>query len=155
MSGSVAVPRVERVAERATQQQERQRGRDQQEPRNHRNPPAGEELGEYVSATFVKTTRAKGAGIWRVGRHIFRNAAIPLLTVFFGDMLGMVVLGVFVVEYVTHVPGIGELVIDAVLNQKLPLLLSVSLLSVMAGLAANFAQDVAYALFDPRVEFEE
>ena len=116
---------------------------------------SGEELREYLSAEFVKTARAKGAGVWRVGRHIFRNAAIPLLTLFFTDMLGMVVVGVFVVEFVTHVPGVGELAMDAVLDRNLTLVFSLALLSVLAGVFTNFAQDVAYALFDPRVEFEE
>ena len=116
---------------------------------------SGEELREYLSAEFVKTARAKGAGVWRIGRHIFRNAAIPLLTLFFTDMLGMVVVGVFVVEFVTHVPGVGELAMDAVLDRNLTLVFSLALLSVLAGVFTNFVQDVAYALFDPRVEFGE
>lgn len=116
---------------------------------------SGEELREYLSAEFVKTARAKGAGVWRVGRHIFRNAAIPLLTLFFTDMLGMMTVGVFVVEFVTHVPGVGELAMNAVLDQNLALVFSLALLSVLAGVFINFLQDVAYALFDPRVEFDE
>ncbi|WP_435175773.1 ABC transporter permease subunit [Halorussus sp. AFM4] len=116
---------------------------------------SGEELREYLSAEFVKTARAKGAGVWRVGRHVFRNAAIPLLTLFFTDMLGMVVVGVFVVEFVTHVPGVGELAMDAVLDRNLKLVFSLALLSVLAGVFTNFLQDVAYALFDPRVDFGE
>lgn len=113
---------------------------------------AGEELRAYVTADFVKTARAKGAGPLRVGRHVFRNAAIPLLTLFFTDMLGMVVVGIFVVEYITYVPGIGQLMIDALLAGDLRLMLAVAVLTVVAGVLTNFAQDVAYLLFDPRVD---
>lgn len=116
---------------------------------------AGERLDEYASAEFVKTARAKGAGVWRVGLHVFRNAAIPLLTLFFTDMFGMVVVGTFVIEYVTGVPGFADLTIDAVIGGDLPLLLTVVVVSVLVGVAANFAQDVAYAAFDPRVRYGE
>lgn len=116
---------------------------------------AGEELQQYVSETFVKTARAKGAPRLRIGRHIFRNTAIPLLTVFFTDMFGMVVVGIFVVEYITHVPGLGELMITAVIGADLPLMLGLTVLAVLVGVLTNFAQDVAYLLYDPRVEFEE
>lgn len=114
---------------------------------------AGDVLKEYASADFVKTARAKGGGSWQVGRHIFRQTAIPLLTTFFTDMLGMVVLGVFVVEYIIGIPGLGELTLDALLSQNLPLILSLAMLTVLIGILANFAQDVAYMLFDPRVKF--
>jgi peptide/nickel transport system permease protein len=116
---------------------------------------AGEELREYISAEFVKTARAKGVSRFRVGRHVFRNTAIPLLTLFFTDMFGVMVIGVFVIEYITHVPGIGELTIQAVLRGDLPLMLGLTVLFVMAGVIANFLQDIAYQLFDPRVQLED
>lgn len=116
---------------------------------------AGEELRQYASAEFVKTARAKGASTLGVGRHIFRNTAVPLLTLFFTDMFGMVVVGVFVVEFVTAAPGIGALMIEAVLDDNLQLILGITLLTVLVGVVANFLQDVAYLLYDPRVEFEE
>jgi len=116
---------------------------------------AGEELRQYASAEFVKTARAKGASTWRVGRHVFRNTAVPLVTLFFTDMFGMVVVGVFVVEYVTAAPGIGVLMTRAVLNDDVQLILAITLLTVLVGVVANFLQDLAYLLYDPRVEFGE
>lgn len=116
---------------------------------------AGDVLQEFASAEFVRTARAKGASSWRVGRHIFRNAAIPLLTVIFTDMLGMVVLGVVLVEYILGIPGVGELMLEALLAQDLALVLSLALLTVFVGIFTNFVQDVAYLLFDPRVDFAE
>lgn len=108
-----------------------------------------------VVFAFVKTARAKGASVWRVGLHVFRNAAVPLLTLFFTDMFGMVVVGMFVIEFVTGVPGFADMAIHAVSDGNLPLLLAVVTLSVLVGVVANFAQDVAYAVFDPRVRYGE
>lgn len=116
---------------------------------------AGAILREFADAEFVKTARAKGATTWRVGRHIFRNTAVPLLSLFFTDLLGMVIVGVFVVEYVTHVPGLGELTLKAVLMRDVPLMLALAVLSVIAGVVANFLQDLAYLVYDPRVDMEE
>ncbi|WP_227134686.1 ABC transporter permease [Halorubellus salinus] len=116
---------------------------------------AGDILEQYASADFVRVARAKGAGSWQVGRHIFRHTAIPLLTVFFTDMLGMLVLSVFVVEYIFGVPGIGELTIEAILAQDLPLVLALVVLTVLTGVLANFVQDIAYLLYDPRVDLHD
>jgi len=116
---------------------------------------AGDSLQQYADADFVRLVRAKGAGTWTVGRHVFRQAAIPLVTVFLTDMLGTVLLAVFVLEYVFGVPGLGELVIEAVLAQQLPVVLGIAVLIVLTGVLANYAQDVAYMLFDPRVEFDD
>lgn len=116
---------------------------------------AGEFLREHARSAFVKTARAKGATDWRVGRHLFRNTAVPLLTLFFTDMLGMVLVGVFAVEHVVGVPGLADLLITAVIGQDLPLVLSFAVVFVLLSVLANFFQDVVYALFDPRVEFEE
>lgn len=116
---------------------------------------AGTELEEYVSAEFVKTARAKGASVWRVGLHIFRNAAIPLLTLFFTDMLGLTFLGIYVIEWVSRTPGIGSLTIDAVGSRVRPLLFLVVMLPVVLGVVVNFLQDAAYVLFDPRVDYDD
>src|SRR5699024_9754728 len=64
---------------------------------------------EHVGTEFVKLVRAKGARRWRVARHLLRNAAVPLLSLFFADMMGIVVLNVFVLEYVFEIPGLGGL----------------------------------------------
>ena len=115
---------------------------------------AGDILKQYASEDFVKVARAKGGGSWQVGRHVFRQTAIPMVSVFFTELLGTVVLAVFVVEYIFGVPGVGELTIEAVLAQNLPLVLTLAGLVVLTGVLANYLQDVAYMIYDPRVEFE-
>lgn len=116
---------------------------------------AGEQLRSYASETFVKTARAKGLPDWRIGLHLLRNTAITLLSVLFTDMYGMVVVGVFTVEYVTGTPGLGELIVEAVLGSDLAMVLGITLVLVLLGVLVTFAQDVAYALTDPRVTFED
>lgn len=116
---------------------------------------AGEELRQYASAEFVKTARAKGASTLRVGRHVFQNTAVSLLTLFFTDMFGTVVVGVFVIEFVTGAPGIGALMIEAVLGSDIQLILGITLFIVLVGVVANFLQDIAHLLHYPQVEFGE
>lgn len=116
---------------------------------------AGEQLRAHASDPFVKTARAKGLGDWRTGWHLFRNTATTLLSVLLTDMYGMVLVAVFTVEFATETPGIGEFIIAAVLDGDLPAILGVTLLLVGVGVLATFAEDLAYALTDPRVEFED
>jgi len=115
---------------------------------------AGEQLRAYASEPFVKTARAKGLGPWRIGYHLFRNTGVTLLSVLLTEMYGMVLVAVFVVEFVTGTPGLGALIIDAVVGAQLPLILGLSLLFVLVGVLGTFLQDLAFALTDPRVEFE-
>lgn len=114
----------------------------------------GDRLQEHAAEPFVKTARAKGAGTWRVGRHLFRNAAVPILTVLFTDLFGMVIVGMFVVEFFVGVPGVTELFIESVLGRDLPLLLTLSIGVVLVGVTANVVRDVGQLLADPRVEAE-
>lgn len=112
---------------------------------------AGSELREYAQRSFVKTARAKGAGSWRVGLHVFPHAAVHLLTAFLSDALGLVLVGLYVIEWITGTPGFGLLTIDAV-GARIPgLIFAVILLPVVVAVAVNVAQDIYYELFDPRV----
>ncbi|MFC4549116.1 MULTISPECIES: ABC transporter permease [Halorussus] len=113
-------------------------------------------LGEYASAKFVKTARMKGSGVWRVGRHIFRNAMVSVLSLFFVDLLGAVLLAVVVLEAVANVPGFGSLTLAAMRGgHDLPLMLGVSLFPVVLGVVANFLQDVGFVLLYPRIDAED
>jgi peptide/nickel transport system permease protein len=116
---------------------------------------AGEQLRAYASEPFVKTARAKGLSDWRTGWHLFRNAAVALLSVLVTDMYGTVLVAVLAVEYATQTPGLGGLLIQAVLGGELALLLGLTVLFALVGVAATVVEDLAFALTDPRVTFEE
>ena len=106
---------------------------------------------EYIDTEFIKLVRAKGATNGRVARHLLRNAAVPLLSLFFADMLGLLVLNVFVIEYVFGISGIGSLALVAIQGRDLPVILGTTMIIVLFGVAGNLLQDVAYQVFDPRI----
>ncbi|GAA0469933.1 ABC transporter permease [Halococcus dombrowskii] len=106
---------------------------------------------EYIDAEFIKLVRAKGAGSRRVARHLLRNAAVPLLSLFFADMLGIVVLNVFVIEYVFGIQGLGGLSLVAIQSRDMPVILGTTLVIVLVGVLGNFVQDVVSLVVDPRV----
>ncbi len=107
---------------------------------------------EYVSAAFVKLLRAKGASDWRVARHVLRTAAIPLISLFFTEMLAVLVLSVFVLEYLFGIDGFGMVLYDAVNARDLPVVLGCTLVVIVVGVLGNVVQDVGYSVLDPRVD---
>ncbi|MFD1644881.1 ABC transporter permease [Haloarchaeobius litoreus] len=109
---------------------------------------------EYMDMEFVKIARAKGAGPFRVARHVLRNAAIPLLSLFLTEMLSVLVLGILVIEEVFNIPGFGSLMLRAVGARDMPLILGVTMVVAFIGIVGNFLQDVAYTVLDPRVGSE-
>ncbi|WP_458207964.1 ABC transporter permease [Haladaptatus sp. NG-SE-30] len=109
---------------------------------------------EYVYSEFVKLLRAKGASNLRVARHILRNAAIPLLSLFFADLIGVLIVNVFVLEHVLRIPGIGRAGLFAMEQRDLPLIIGIALTIAFAGIVGNLVQDLAYSSLDPRVDAE-
>jgi glutathione transport system permease protein len=101
---------------------------------------------------YLRTARAKGLAQWPLlWGHAIRNALIPVLAVLglqFGQLLG----GAGVIELVFGRPGLGRLLIDAILSRDYPL--SQALLSVLlAGvIIVNLLTDILYGFVDPRVQ---
>lgn len=107
---------------------------------------------EYASSEFVKLVRAKGAGPRRIATHIVRNAAIPLVSMLFTEVLSLLVLAVFVIESLFGIDGFGSLLFEAVHMRDLPVVLGCTLVIIAVGIAGNVAQDLAYRYLDPRVD---
>lgn len=107
---------------------------------------------EYASNEFVALLRAKGAGPLAVARHVLRNAAIPVVSMLFTEALGLLVLGVFVIEVLFGIEGFGLLLFDAVRGRDLPVLLGGTLVVIAVGVAGNVCQDLSYGALDPRVD---
>ena len=108
---------------------------------------------EVLSQDFIRTARAKGvteqAVVWR---HAMRNAILPVMTVVgnsFASLLG----GLVVTEQVFAIPGVGLLVINAVLHRDYPVIQGVLLYIVTLYVFINVAVDILYALADPRIKF--
>lgn len=108
---------------------------------------------EMMGEDFIRTARAKGV-VERlvVTHHALRNAAIPILTII-GIGVALLISGVVVIETVFNIPGIGRLVVDAILKRDYPVIQGVILLFSAVYVLINLAIDVGYALLDPRVRY--
>lgn len=106
---------------------------------------------DVLGEDYVRTAQAKGLPPWRVvTRHALRNALIPVLTVI-GLTVATLIGGAIVTETVFGLPGVGNLIVSAVLRRDYPVIQGTLL--VISGLYVliNLAVDVLYTLVDPRV----
>jgi peptide/nickel transport system permease protein len=104
-----------------------------------------------LSAPYVRLARSKGASDFRVvTHHALRNAAAPALTVA-GDLAVGLINGAVVVEAIFGWPGIGKLMIDAILQRDFAVLQAAVLLTAVSIFLLNIFIDACYALLDARV----
>lgn len=106
---------------------------------------------ETLSQDHVRTAHSKGLpGRMILGRHVVRNALVPVITVT-GTQIASILGGVIVVEVVFAWPGLGLLVYDAVQARDYPLLQGAVLLIAVIFLVVNLIVDLLYAKVDPRI----
>jgi len=106
---------------------------------------------ETLDQEYVVAARAKGLRRTRVlSVHVLRNALGPLVTAL-GPLLGYLVTGSFVVEYVFAIPGIGRYYVAAVLARDYPLVVGLTVVLTLAIVLANLLVDLARAALDPRL----
>ena len=106
---------------------------------------------EHIGQDFVRTHRAKGQRERIVvGRHVFRNALIPIVSLS-GLRLGWLLGYTLIVETIFRWPGVGYLLVDAVLRRDYPVAQFFSLLLVFTVVVANLLADLTYGLVDPRI----
>ncbi|MDX0998613.1 ABC transporter permease [Sinorhizobium medicae] len=107
-----------------------------------------------LASPYVKTARAKGVNRSRiVFRHALRNSLLPVITVA-GDLAASLVNGAVVVETIFGWPGIGKLMIDAIVRRDFALIQATVLVTAIAIFVLNIAIDLVYARLDPRIRFE-
>ena len=104
-----------------------------------------------MSEDYIRTAQAKGL-MERVilQRHTFRNALVPILAVlglYFGQLLG----GAAVAEMVFARPGLGKLLVDAILLRDYPLSQALITVFLVAVIGVNTVTDLLYGLADPRI----
>jgi peptide/nickel transport system permease protein len=106
---------------------------------------------EVLGEPYVRTAEAKGLGRATVVlRHAFRNALIPVITVF-GLQAGYLLGGAVVVESVFAWPGLGRLIVESVGNRDYTTVQGALLVFVGAFFLVNLVTDLAYAWIDPRI----
>ncbi len=109
---------------------------------------------EVLGADYVRTARAKGLpGRLVLARHAFRNALLPIVTVF-GLDVGALVGGAVITETIFAWPGVGRLTVDAVLAKDLPLVEGAVLLLAGSFVMVNLIVDLLYGYLDPRVRIK-
>jgi peptide/nickel transport system permease protein len=106
---------------------------------------------DVLGEEYIRTARAKGLTERRViFRHGLRSALTPVVTQFgidFGTLLG----GVIIVENIFGLPGLGQLAVQSVVQQDLPVVIGTIVLAAAFIVVANIAVDVCYGILDPRV----
>lgn len=108
---------------------------------------------DVLSLDYVRTGRAKGLPRRTLlYKHALRNAMIPVVTVI-GVQVGYLLSGVVVIEQVFAIPGLGRLVIGAIVERNYPLVQGVILVVTAVFVFVNLVVDLMYAWIDPRVEY--
>jgi peptide/nickel transport system permease protein len=106
---------------------------------------------DVLSEDYIRTARSKGLPerivIWR---HAFGNALIPVITVV-GLTAALLIGGAIVTETVFGLPGIGNLVVSAVLRRDYPVIQGALIVVAAIYVLINLVVDLVYAWVDPRV----
>jgi peptide/nickel transport system permease protein len=109
---------------------------------------------DVLSQDYIRTARAKGMSEWQtVGKHALRNALIMIITTA-GILLSAAIGGSVIIEQVFALPGIGRMVVQAILARDYPLVQGTMLILGFAFVIINLLADVLYGLADPRVRHE-
>ena len=108
---------------------------------------------EVMGEDFIRTARAKGLReIAVLMQHALRNAAAPIVTII-GVGVAALISGVVVTESVFNLPGLGRLVVEAVLARDYPVIQGLILLFSFIYVLINLVVDVLYTVFDPRIRY--
>jgi peptide/nickel transport system permease protein len=109
---------------------------------------------EVLRQDYIRTARAKGLSNARVVlKHALANALIPITTVV-GIIVSLLISGSVVTETLFSIPGIGQLLTQAVLNRDYPMVQGGLLITTALLVLVNILVDVCYALLDPRVRYD-
>jgi len=108
---------------------------------------------DVVRLDYVTTARAKGlAERVVIVKHVVRNALIPVVTLVMLQMPA-VFGGAIVTEQIFRVPGIGSLLIDAILRNDTPVIMAVTFVFACLVVAFNLIADLLYGWLDPRISY--
>src|ERR1043166_4807176 len=108
---------------------------------------------EVLEEDYIRTARAKGQTETRVLlRHALGNAAVPIVTVI-GLGVAFLIGGVVVTASVFNIPGLGRLIVDAILKRDYPIIQGLILFFSFVYIVLNLLIDIAYTLLDPRIRY--
>src|SRR5712692_2807165 len=106
---------------------------------------------EVVRQDYIQSARAKGLTERVViGKHALRNAMLPLVTILGLSLPGLIG-GSVIVESIFAIPGMGQLMVQAVYERDYPVIMGNLVVVSTLTLVANLIADIAYSLVDPRI----
>ncbi len=109
---------------------------------------------EVVRQEYVTAARAKGLpGWWVIGKHAFRNALLPVVTIM-GLQVGYLLGGAVLTETVFSWPGLGLQMYRAISTRDFPLVQGGVLLVAATFVLVNMLVDLIYLTLDPRIRVE-
>jgi peptide/nickel transport system permease protein len=102
---------------------------------------------------YVITARAKGVSPWQVlTRHALRNSMFGLITLI-GLNLGTLIGALVIIEPIFSLPGIGQVLFQAINSRDIPVVEAVVLIFALIVVLANLLTDLLYAVLDPRIRY--
>ena len=106
---------------------------------------------EVMGEDFIRTGKAKGLTHWRVVfKHALRNAMIPPITLL-GVQFALLIGGAVITETVFARPGLGQLLVNSVLQKDIPMVQALVVYTTGAYIVLNFIVDLLYGVIDPRI----
>lgn len=110
---------------------------------------------ETLSQDYVRTAQAKGLSQFRILYvHAFRNALLPLITVF-SNIFPAAIGGSVILETIFGIPGMGQHIFQAIYSNDYPVIITVFTLTGVLTLVGYLIADILYALADPRISFSK
>ncbi|MEQ8393596.1 ABC transporter permease [Thalassobaculum sp.] len=108
---------------------------------------------EVLSQDHIRTAKAKGVPTAPLlCSHALKNAAVPIVTII-GVGIALLLSGVVVTESVFAIPGVGRLVVDAILSRDYPVIQGVLIVFALVYVLINLVIDVSYVFLDPRIRY--
>jgi ABC-type dipeptide/oligopeptide/nickel transport system permease component len=108
---------------------------------------------EVMRQDYIRTARSKGLHertvIWH---HMLRNALIPVITIL-GIRFGQILAGTIIIEAVFARPGLGLMLLNAIVAKDFPLVQGIILFVAAAYVIVNSLVEITYAVIDPRIEY--
>jgi peptide/nickel transport system permease protein len=110
---------------------------------------------EVLRQDYIRTARAKGASDTSVNYdHALRNAVLPVITII-GIEAAFLIGGLIVTETVFNIPGVARFLVEAITWRDYPIVQNLVMLIAVVVVVVNFLVDMAYAVLDPRIRYEE
>ena len=108
---------------------------------------------DVLSEDYIRTARAKGVSTGpMLMKHALKNAGVPIVTVI-GIGVALLIGGVVITETVFNIPGIGQLVVDAISQRDYPIIQGVTLIFSGVYVVVNLIVDLSYTVIDPRIRY--